>query len=248
MYLEQMNTSTFYTTSSQGYRSATNLYEAEIQQHVGCALKLHDEQYLNVVSFDDNVFDIFKQLYSVMYRARIENSTFRYVTLYNTKTASEPVYYIKKSQYILHAFNYTLIATCFNSADDNIDVREWYSPQTQRYCINPVGQFGILEDQDEELPTTLYLNSLQTINILKLYVICDHALEHLCINNGDSELKNIDYSHKQFGKTNRYLSGILTTAPSRSNNAIVCQPIIKAFEEIYTPATTIESDTDSDQD
>jgi hypothetical protein len=166
--------------------------------------------------------------------------------MYHVRVSSEPVIYIETPQGTLHIFNYDMISSYYNTSIDVCEVREIFEAR-KGYTFKNDARF-IQSTNDEPDLDVRYLNTLQTINALKLYTLCDHALEHLYLNGDDPKLRNLDLNHTKFGKTNKFLSGLITQQPSNENNCLVKRERAKYFDQIYTPIDVDENSNDDDDD
>lgn len=233
----------FYAVSTAKHQEDGSFYEKEIRSIVGCALKRGQEDCLNVLSFSSEIFEIFKQIYYMLYQSKISAGSFKYVTMQNIKIFSEPVVYIKRPNYVLHVFNYSIIAKYFDSSIEDIEIREILETKQRAYTFKDNAKFV---DSHVCLPPldSYLLNELQETNVLKLYILADHALEHLYINNGDPELNKLDLNHKRFGTNNKFLSGLITNAPSHSNEALLKNVNLADFKQLYDVMSSEESEDD----
>jgi hypothetical protein len=169
--------------------------------------------------------------------------------VYGNKGFAEPVLYVTRLsvKHVVHVFNYGFIAAYFNAPFEDIQVREIFETQQRLRYKNDAHFVESKDDTLEFLPRAL--NTLQTINIIRMYTLCDHALEHLYLTDNGLNMKKVDLAHTNFGKNSKYLSALITVEPSPEMDYVVRTPVDKYVEQIYTlPNEDEDGDTDEDSD
>lgn len=226
----------FYTTASSV--TEKNFFSSELSSILGCGIRINQLDFLNVVSFNENIMTIFKQIYAILLDKKKDIRTFYYIELDKILAWAEPVVYVKKSHYILHIFNQQFIQTFFNTPFD-LEVRQILQAKK---CLYKIRDNALIQPQPEntEVVTTIHLNELMTQNLLKLYTLADHAVEHLYLSTTN---------HSKFGKHNIFLSGIITSQPSPEiHNYLFSENKKTPFHKMFQLESSADENSDSDND
>ena len=224
----------FFTTMGQGQCGTKNFQETEIATIIGASIKPHQYDDLNVIKFNLKLFDIIKQIYFVTYRYHFGTEPMYIMDLYNIQATSEPIIHIPDQKYkIIHGFSYSNIAKYFNN-NTHINILETIDQSTTHFTMRDDATFTRGTDNNiEEDLRCIRINKLQSINLIKLYVACDHAIEHLAINNEDPTLENCDPNHKLFGKNVKFLSSLFSYEKTKDIDYLLKPTIASDFKRMY---------------
>lgn len=211
--------------------SATWL-ERQMSLVCGACLKKTDIDNLNVQYFNDDILNILFQMYSVLYNEYFPNVLKSYMVVRLLEpTQFEPIFHVlNKNEDIVHVFNIPHIESYFNFQDScvvkQVDVCRQYLLE-----VKSISDYGKIS---EPMVDCIKLNELQTMNLVKLFIMCDHALEHLYyyMHNGVND-KDFDKTHKHFGTNMRFLSALISDMPKKNVDEIVYDRSMKVIEEMF---------------
>jgi hypothetical protein len=222
------------STSKHGDTSVTWL-ERQLTNVCGRSLKKNDIENLNVQYFNEDIFKILLQLYSILYNEYFPNDIkhFKIVDLFEP-TIFEPIFHmVDQNHNVIHIFNRQQIRTYFNFQEfgKTSVVKQLDSCRKYLLEVKPTGNYYKISDPIIDCIT---LNELQSMNFVKLYILCDHALEHLhyYTNHGIDD-QNFDLTHQHFGKSVRFLSSLITEMPKKPIDEIVYDRSMKVIEEMF---------------
>lgn len=237
----------YFASTYQNSNTSYTSLERKIAHIAGLALKPTDYDYLNVRYFDENIKNILFQMYAVMHDMHFptDPKTYLIQSLLNP-TPFEPIFHIvDKNEHVVHVFNLDQINTYFNSTQ-NIKVKQ--IEPCKKYLLEakntqPDFKNQLLTDKP------IVLSELQTKNLLKLYVMCDHAIEHLLFyHEVGKEQKNFDLSHEHFGNNTNRLSTLISQTPKKKIDEIVYERSMKIIENSFNIKYDKDIITNDEQD
>lgn len=203
-----------------------------------CSLCIRNEDYenLNVQYYNENILKIIFQMYSVMCSEYFPNDAKSYmeIDLLNPNVF-EPIFHLlDRNETVVHVFYPEQIRLYFNyeGVGKQIEIKQLDS--CRKYLLEAKSTTSLLPRVENREPAIL-LNDLQTTNLIKLYILCDHAMEHLSYyyTNGRDE-QNFDKTHVHFGSDTKFLSALITQTPKKCIDEIVYDRSLGAIEELFS--------------
>ena len=196
-----------------------------------------------------------KQLYAVMYKRMFSDCgglTYIILRSLNPIAPNEAIFFdLTPQRTLIHIFNVAFIAKFFNNRTHNyrvVKAHESSSTTTQKYVLkdNAVYSTQLLSDTDTDTDTgDCILNDLQMTNLIKLLLLCDHALEHV---HAFIEEGSFGYNHKKFGSNIQFLSSIITPSPNKQMERMVRHKHAQDLDRVFTSSFTLTHDDDDDDD
>lgn len=208
---------TFTNVTTFDYESYINYSPKikEIAEEFSCSIS--NEQQLSALNnyyFNEEILEIIKQMFFIKYSKVSEFNYIQYKTIETHNIHSEPILFSAERNRLIFTFNVPFIMRYFNQSFDYIEIKEKTQQFKQKHLTlrddAPYEQKMIVEDNI----TGITLTKLQQFNLTKIYVLVDHAVEHLKINNDNTSIKNLDRNHKKFGQNIEFLSALITTTPN----------------------------------
>jgi len=145
----------------------------------------------------------------------------------------EPIFHIiDKDENVVHIFHPEQIQEYFNQDFlSNVQVKQL--ELCRPYLLEAKNTQEVFK-VGELVDKPIILNQLQSNNLTKLFILCDHALEHLLFyyNVGKNE-KNFDKNHDHFGTDVRFLSSLISQAPKRSVDEIAYDRSMTVIENSF---------------
>lgn len=236
--------------TSQHSDTSYTWLERRLANICGLSIKYKDFENLNVQYYNENILNILFQMYSVMYNDYFPSDTKSYmqVDLLNPNIF-EPIFHmVDRNENVIHVFYPDQIRAYFNYQDvgKTMDVKQL--DVCRRYLLEAKSSssyLDIIENREE----AVILNELQSNNIIKLYVLCDHAMEHLSYYyaNGRDE-RNFDKTHIHFGSDARFLSSLISQVPKKQTDELVYDRSMGAIEKVFSIRyDDQDGDCDSDE-
>lgn len=215
-------------------------------------------EHLSVMSFSEHILTIMKQLYAVMYKRMFSDCsglTYKLLRSLNPIAPNEAIFFdLTPQRTLIHIFNVAFIAKFFNNRTNNYRVVKSHGPSlsssSSKYVLkdNAVYSSQLLSDTDTD--DCIYvggdrLNDLQMTNLIKLLLLCDHALEHV---HTFIEGGSFGYNHKNFGSNIQFLSSIITPSPNKQMERMVRHKHAQDLDRVFTSSFTLTHDDDDDDD
>lgn len=236
----------YFSSTSQHADTNYTWLERRFADVCGLTVKPEDIENLNVQYFNEDILKILFQMYAILHGEYFPCEIMRYmvVNLHNP-TIFEPIFHIvDDNEDIVHIFHVEQIRTYFNY-NRNFDIKQLQSHS--QYLLEPKNtQENFKFNDTTELPAVIF-NRLQTQNLIKLYVLCDHAIEHrLYYHNNGRDDKNFDKKHTHFGTDTRFLSAIISQVPKRSINELTYDTSMDIIENSFGIKHGVHNDNDDD--
>lgn len=210
--------------------------ERKLANVCGQSIKNEDYENLNVQYYNENILKILLQMYSVMYNEYFPSDIKSYmlVDLLNPNIF-EPIFHVvDRNENVIHVFYPDQIRAYFNYQDigKTMDIKQLDA--CRRYLLEAKSTSSYLDITDSR-EDAVVLNDLQSMNLIKLYVLCDHAMEHLAFYyaNGRDE-RNFDKTHIHFGSDSRFLSSLISQTPKKSVDELVYDRSMGAIEKVFS--------------
>lgn len=210
--------------------------ERKLAEICGQSIKNDDFESLNVQYYNDDILKILFQMYSVMYNEIFPSDIKSYglVDLLNPNIF-EPIFHVvDRNENVIHMFYPDQIRAYFNYEDMGKTMEVKQLDPCRRYLLEAKsgGSYLSLTNNAED---AVILNDLQTKNLIKLYVLCDHAMEHLAYYYANGrEDRNFDKTHLHFGNDSRFLSSIISQGPKRSVDELVYDRSMGPIEQVFS--------------
>lgn len=240
----------YFASTSQHADTNYTFLERRMAEICGLSLRPSDIDSLNVQYYNSDILKILYQMYSVMHDTFFPNEIKSYMTtnLLNP-CVFEPIFHIiDNKEEIVHIFHPEQIQAYFNlDFLSNVQVKQLEI--CRPYLLEAKNTQELFKPGDfVEKP--IILNQLQTNNLTKLFILCDHALEHLLFyyHVGRNE-KNFDKNHDHFGTDMRFLSYLVSPAPKRSVDEVAYDRSMTVIENTFNIKYDQEIDcSDNEED
>ena len=224
--------------------------ERRLADICGQSIRQQDLENLNVQYYNENILKILLQMYSVMYNDYFPSDVKSYmlVDLLNPNIF-EPIFHlVDRDENVIHVFDPDQIRAYFNYEDigKSIDVKQLDTCRKYLLEAKSTSSYLDLTNNHEEFTV---LNDLQSLNVLKMYVLCDHAMEHLAYyySNGHDD-RNFDKTHLHFGSDTRFLSFLISQVPKKAVDELVYDRSLGAIEKVFSIRYDDQEEFESDEE
>lgn len=201
---------------------------------------------LNVIYFTENILTIMKQMYSALIEHHFNENYINLMVIdLPSMPSAEPILLYRVPAGALHIFNLLFIRNMFNALP-NFEITDLAVKPKRRFVeLKPNASFQVNIVTEEDIGVKL--NDLQMANLVKLFVMCDHAAEHYHIFQNSPELN--DYTHINFNKNPSYLSCLISRAPNKSLDIGLYYKNDKLVKSIFVSSKHVEeSESSSSED
>jgi hypothetical protein len=200
---------------------------------------------LNVIYFTEDILTIMKQMYSVLIEHHFNESCINLMVVdLPTMPSAEPILLYRVKSGVLHIFNLLFIRKMFNAVP-NFEITDLLVKPKRRLAeLRPNASFQVNIATDEDIGVKL--NDLQMANLVKLFVMCDHAVEHYEIFQNSPDQN--DYTHINFNKNPCFLSCLISRVPNKSLDIGLYYKSDKLVKSIFVSSKHVETESSSSDD